>query len=132
MFCRKWLTPKVFVDDQGSAHINDDGFIENAFTLRLVNKSNQPRVFSVTLRESADISLVESPVLISALPEQVLTLPITLRAPKDAVKGKRDIHFDGPGSGLGTAHFTGADLERGRRPDSGRGQLPRLPDHRSA
>jgi polyferredoxin len=80
--------------DKQLYRINDDGLIENAFTIRLVNKSNEPQIFSVTLQESADITLVESPVLISALPEQVLTLPITLRAPMDAIKGKRDINFE--------------------------------------
>jgi hypothetical protein len=49
---------------------------------------------SVTLQESADIRLVESPVRITAEPEQVVTLPITLRAPEGMVKGKRDIHFE--------------------------------------
>ncbi|HWR96481.1 MAG TPA: FixG Ig-like domain-containing protein, partial [Arenimonas sp.] len=90
---RKPLLVDVMRDKQ-LYRMTDDGFIENAFTLRLVNKSDEPRTFSVTLQESADIRLVESPVVISALPEQVLTLPITLRAPMDAVKGKRDIHFE--------------------------------------
>jgi cytochrome c oxidase accessory protein FixG len=90
---RKPLLVDVMRDKQ-LYRVTDDGFIENAFTLRLVNKMDEPRTFSVTLQESADIRLVESPVVISALPEQVLTLPITLRAPRDAVKGKRDIHFE--------------------------------------
>jgi cytochrome c oxidase accessory protein FixG len=89
---RKPLLVDVMRDKQ-LYRIHDDGSIENSFTLRLVNKSNAPRTFNVTLEESANISLVGTPVQISALPEQVLTLPITLRAPMGAVKGKRDINF---------------------------------------
>jgi polyferredoxin len=90
---RKPLLVDVMRDKQ-LYRINDDGFIDNAYTLRLVNKRNETREFSVTLQESADIRLVESPVRITAEPEQVVTLPITLRAPEGRVKGKRDIHFE--------------------------------------
>lgn len=75
----------------------------------LVNKTDTAQTFSVTLQKSADITLVESPVLISALPEQVLTLPITLRAPIGAVKGKRDIYFE-----IGTRNSENIVIEESR------------------
>jgi cytochrome c oxidase accessory protein FixG len=90
---RKPLLVDVIRDNQ-LYRINDDGTVDNAYTLRLVNKRNETRELSVTLQESADILLVESPVRITAEPEQVVTLPITLRAPEVKVKGKRDIHFE--------------------------------------
>ena len=89
---RKPLLVDVMRDKQ-LYRITEDAAIENSFTLRLVNKTNEAQIFSVTLQESKDITLLESPVIISAKPEQVLTLPITLRAPNGAVKGRRDIHF---------------------------------------
>jgi polyferredoxin len=82
------------IRDQQLYRITEDNAIENAFTLRLVNKTNKAQSFSVTLQNSADITLIDSPIRISAMPEQVLTLPITLRSPTGAVKGKRDIQFE--------------------------------------
>ena len=52
-----------------------------------------PRTFSVCLQESGDIVLVETPVIISASPEQVLTVPITLRAEAGSIRGRKDVHF---------------------------------------
>ncbi len=89
---RKPLLVDVMRDKQ-LYRLTDDNAIENSFTLRLVNKTNKAQTFSVTLQESKDIRLLESPVLINAKAEQVLTLPITLRAENGTIQGRRTIHF---------------------------------------
>jgi polyferredoxin len=81
------------IRDKQLFRLAENGSIENVYQLRLVNKTNEARTFNVRLQESGDIVLAEAPVVIRAEPEQVLTLPITLRADAGAVKGRKDIHF---------------------------------------
>jgi polyferredoxin len=81
------------IRDKQLFRLAENGNIENVYQLRLVNKTNEARTFNVRLQESGDIVLAEAPVVIRAEPEQVLTLPITLRADAGAVKGRKDIHF---------------------------------------
>ena len=89
---RKPLLVDVIRDKQ-LYRLAEDGDIENVYQLRLVNKTNEVRTFNVSLQETGDIVLAESPVIIRAEPEQVLTLPITLRADAGTVKGRKDVHF---------------------------------------
>lgn len=89
---RKPLLVDVIRDKQ-LYRLAEDGDIENVYQLRLVNKTNEVRTFNVSLQETGDIVLAESPVIIRAEPDQVLTLPITLRADAGTVKGRKDVHF---------------------------------------
>lgn len=82
------------IRDQSLYRIEADGRIANAYTLRLVNKTNQPQQYHIRLQSSNGISLNNSPVIIRALPEQVLTLPVTLSAAAGTVQGRRDVHFE--------------------------------------
>ena len=81
------------IRDKQLYRLTENGGIENVYQLRLVNKSNEARTFNVSLQETGDIVLAEAPVIIRAEPEQVLTLPITLRAAAGTVKGRKDVHF---------------------------------------
>ena len=82
------------IRDQQLYRTAEDGRIQNAYTLRLVNKTNEAKHFRITLREDGDIHLEGNTLQIQAAPEQVLTLPVTLSAQAGAVTGRRDIHFE--------------------------------------
>ena len=70
----------------------DDGRIENAYTLRLVNKTNQAKEFTITLGDAGKIMMAQGPIAISAAPEQILTVPVTLQAPAGDVQGGQDLN----------------------------------------
>ena len=66
--------------------------VENDYTLKLVNKSQEARRFRITL-EPADAGLVLSaPAMVEAGPEQVLPVALGVAA-TDGVGGRRDIRF---------------------------------------
>ena len=89
---RKSLLVDVMRDKQ-LYRIMDDGSVENAYTLRLVNKTNQTKEFTITLSDAGDIKMVQGPITIAAAPEQILTVPVTLKVPLGAVKGRQDLNF---------------------------------------
>jgi cytochrome c oxidase accessory protein FixG len=68
------------------------GEIENAYTLRVVNKDAQAHRFELKLDAEAPLQL-DGPGLLSAGPEEILTVPVTVRAAPGAVKGGVDLHF---------------------------------------
>jgi cytochrome c oxidase accessory protein FixG len=68
------------------------GEIENAYTLRVVNKDAQAHRFELKLDAKAPLQLA-GPGLLSAGPEEILTVPVTVRAAPGAVKGGVDLHF---------------------------------------
>jgi cytochrome c oxidase accessory protein FixG len=77
------------------------GEIENAYTLRVVNKDAQPHRFELGLDSTAPLQFA-GPATLSAGPEEVLTVPVTVRAARGAVKGGVDLRFQvrDPASGL--------------------------------
>jgi cytochrome c oxidase accessory protein FixG len=77
------------------------GEIENAYTLRVVNKDAQPHRFELGLDTRAPLQLA-GPTTLSAGPEEVLTVPVTVRSARGAVKGGVDLRFQvrDPASGL--------------------------------
>ena len=68
-----------------------DGSIENGYTLRIVNKDVAPRSFRVRIEGGEGIVLVESGASHAAAAEEVLTVPMTLRAPAGAARGRVDL-----------------------------------------
>jgi polyferredoxin len=68
-----------------------DGGIENGYTLRIVNKDIVPRTFTVRIEGAEGIVLVEAGATHAAAAEQVLTVPVTLRAPAGVAKGRIDL-----------------------------------------
>ncbi len=89
---RKPLLVDVMRDKQ-LYRMLDDGSIENAYTLRLVNKTNQSKQFTVTLGDAGSVLMTQGPITVSAAPEQILTVPVTLKAPAGAIKGRKDLNF---------------------------------------
>ena len=70
-----------------------DGSIENAYTLRIVNKDGAPHVFRIRVDGPEGIELVEAGATHAAAPEEVLTVPVTLRAAPGVAKGRVDVEF---------------------------------------
>ena len=82
------------IRDQTLFRLADDGGIENAYTLRLVNKTGHTRNFRIQLRPDSAIRLREGTLTVTAGPEQVLTVPVTLRAESGTVNGRKDVYFE--------------------------------------
>jgi len=82
------------IRDQTLFRLADDGGIENAYTLRLVNKTGYTRNFRIQLRPDSAIRLREGTLTVTAGPEQVLTVPVTLRAESGTVNGRKDVYFE--------------------------------------
>ncbi len=68
------------------------GAIENAYTLRLVNKEDRAHRFVIRLDASEPLQLL-APAQVLAAPEEVLTVPVTVRAAAGTVRGGSDIRF---------------------------------------
>ena len=68
------------------------GKVENSYTLRLVNKEGRAHRFAVTLEGDPALEL-STPATVHAAPEEVLTVPVTVRAGRRAVHGGHDIRF---------------------------------------
>ena len=68
-----------------------DGSVENGYTLRIVNKDTATRSFTVRIEGPEGIVLVEADAVHEAAPEEVLTVPVTLRAPAGVAKGRIDL-----------------------------------------
>ena len=68
-----------------------DGSIENAYTVRIVNKDVAPREFTLRIEGPDGITLVEAGAVHRAAAEEVLTVPITLRAAPGVAKGRVDL-----------------------------------------
>ena len=78
---------------------NDDGeeeredFVENHYTLKLINKTVAPKEYRISVDAPRGIQLRAEHVVVSANAEEVLSLPITLRAPEDDVEGRHVVKF---------------------------------------
>ncbi|HWU70517.1 MAG TPA: 4Fe-4S dicluster domain-containing protein [Pseudoxanthomonas sp.] len=66
--------------------------VENDYTLKVVNKTQKPQRYRITLEAPDGIVLREGTQTIETTAEQVLSLPVTVIA-RDEVMGKREIEF---------------------------------------
>jgi len=89
---RKPLIVDIIRDHQ-LYHLDDDGRVENAYTLRLVNKDAVAHRYTLSLRGDAALRLDGVPAVIPAAPEDVLTIPVTVAAEAGAVHGGTDLRF---------------------------------------
>jgi polyferredoxin len=90
---REPLIVDAIRDRNALYRINNDGQVENAYTLRLINKQDVARRYRVEVQGHPDITLLNTPIEVDAAPEQVLTLALTLVAPQGAVQGRQDVDF---------------------------------------
>lgn len=87
---RQVVNVDVLRDRNALYRVAGDGSVENAYTLKLVNKQPRPQRYRVIV-QGADIVLAEAPLEIAAAAEDVVTLPFTLRAAAGSVHGRRDV-----------------------------------------
>jgi len=79
--------------DKQLYRINNEGDIENAYTLRVINKDNHAHTYKVSVESHADIEIEHFAGNISLAPEEVQTVPITLLAKPGKVKGVAEVTF---------------------------------------
>ncbi|ODS62040.1 MULTISPECIES: 4Fe-4S dicluster domain-containing protein [unclassified Arenimonas] len=88
---RSTLIVDVLRDRNALYRTAADGSIENGYTVRIVNKDQVPRSFRIRVEGPAGITLVEAGAVHAAAAEEVLTVPVTLRAPAGLAKGRVDV-----------------------------------------
>ena len=66
--------------------------VQNDYTLKLVNKTQQPHTYTISLKAPDGLALQDGTQKVPATAEQVLSLPLTVTAP-GKVAGKRAIVF---------------------------------------
>jgi cytochrome c oxidase accessory protein FixG len=81
------------VRDQKLFRETAGGTIENSYTLRIVNKEARAHRFVLGIDSLAPLQLAATPTL-AAMPEEVLSVPVTVRAARGAVKGGTDLRFE--------------------------------------
>ena len=86
------LIVEAMRDRNALYRVVDGGETENGYTLRVVNKDNVARSYVIDVEAGKGIRMVGGAMTVDAEPEQVLTLPMALRAPGD-VKGSNPVKF---------------------------------------
>ena len=72
-----------------------DGSIENSYTLRLINKSDEAQVYRIRVVDGpAGVTLGADPGPLGVGPGEVSSVGIALRAPAGAVKGRSDVTLE--------------------------------------
>jgi polyferredoxin len=79
--------------DKQLYRVNNEGAIENAYTLRIINKDTRAHTYQLKIDSEAKIRIGDAIGEISLASEEVQTLPITLVAEKEDVKGVADLKF---------------------------------------
>jgi len=93
VFNRSPLIVDVLRDRNALYRLASDGSIENAYTLKLVNKIDLPQRYRVELLAAGPVSLREGVIEIKAAGEEVVNLPITLRAAAGTVLGRQEVQL---------------------------------------
>jgi cytochrome c oxidase accessory protein FixG len=78
--------------DKALYRVADDGTVENTYTLRVINKDRVAHDYVLGLRTTAPLAIVGSAPVLHARPEEVLTVPVTVRATGE-VHGGVDVDF---------------------------------------
>jgi cytochrome c oxidase accessory protein FixG len=68
------------------------GSVENAYTLRLVNKDQARHRYTLSVSSKSPLQL-SAPAVVIAAPEEVLSVPVTVRAATGSVRGRADLRF---------------------------------------
>ncbi|KFN45012.1 4Fe-4S dicluster domain-containing protein [Arenimonas oryziterrae] len=89
---RKPLIVDVLRDKQ-LYRIGDGGRIENAYTLRIINKDARAKTFVLSIDSQAPLQLSTARVVLPAASEEVLTVPVMVSAAPGTVHGRADLRF---------------------------------------
>jgi cytochrome c oxidase accessory protein FixG len=88
------LIVDVMRDRNALYRIASDGAIENAYTLKIMNKEGVARRYRITVEDEHGISLANGDAVeVDAEPGEVVTLPVTLRAEPGTVSGRSEVEF---------------------------------------
>ena len=79
--------------DKQLYRINNEGDIENSYTLRIINKDTEAHTYKIRIDTEADIEVTGAEDEISLTSEEEQTLAITLVADEGKVKGVADVKF---------------------------------------
>jgi polyferredoxin len=92
---RSPLIVDVLRDRNALYRTNMDGSIENGYTLRLINKSEEPAAYRIRVVDApAGITLGADPGAIGVGPGEVRSVGIALKAPAGAVTGRIDVTLE--------------------------------------
>jgi cytochrome c oxidase accessory protein FixG len=70
-----------------------NGAIENAYTLRIVNRDQDAHRFRIELVQAGPVGIAAAPAEIAAQPGQVVSAALTLRAAAGSVQGRNDLEL---------------------------------------
>jgi polyferredoxin len=97
------LIVDVLRDRNALFRVASDGAIENAYTLKIMNKGDAARSFLISLEdehgdgEGEEEALVrlagEAPIEATVQAGEVLSVPVTLRAEAGSIHGRADVEF---------------------------------------
>ena len=90
---RKPLIVEAMRDRNALYRVVEGGETENGYTLRVVNKDNVARTSVIDVKNADGVRMGSGPLTVEAEPEEVLTLPVSLRAPA-TVKGAKTVQFE--------------------------------------
>jgi polyferredoxin len=90
---RSMLIAEVLRDRNALYRIAEAGLVENAYTLKLVNKDEHAQSFRLRLESSTPGIVLRGGVQqVQAGPGQVLSIPVVAQAPADTA-GRHELHF---------------------------------------
>jgi len=69
-----------------------DGLVENAYTLKLVNKADDPRRFRLAIEGAPGLELRDNDDLVTVAAGAVVSVPVVVVA-RDGASGRNDIRF---------------------------------------
>ncbi|MCK7592759.1 4Fe-4S dicluster domain-containing protein [Pseudomarimonas salicorniae] len=116
VFNREPLLVDVLRDRNALYRVAPDGRIENAYTLKLVNKQGAPVRLRVEVAGGA-AEVVGGPLDVRVEAEEVASLPLTLTAPAGGPGGRRDIELRV--TGLDDARLSVTHVARFFAPEEG-------------
>jgi polyferredoxin len=89
---RSPLILDVIRDRNALYRTNADGSVENGYTLRLINKSEETRTYRIQLSDAPEgIVFASDPGQIALAPGEVRSVGVALKAPAGLVKGRVDV-----------------------------------------
>lgn len=87
------LIVEALRDRNAMYRVIENGELENAYTLRVVNKEAQTHEYVITVKAEQGIYLPGDAMKVKAEPEEVLSLPVVLRSPGE-LRGRNPVSFE--------------------------------------
>ncbi len=90
---RSSFIAEVLRDRNTLYHLTNDGGVENSYQLKIVNKTEAPRDFRITIQpDRAGLRLDHGPLTVTANSGEVIAVPLTVSAPAQ-LRGRHVLHF---------------------------------------